>query len=74
MSGVNRMGDIVKLLGVKFKEDFNVIDGEVYLEHNPYYFTRYGLIDKDGDNANHILPKLIRGDYIIEKVPEVELY
>ena len=70
MSGVNRMENVVNLLGVEFKEEFNVIDGcEVYLGYNPHHFTRYGLIDKDGDDANHILPKLIRGDYTIEKMP-----
>ena len=71
MSGVNRIKDVANLLGVELRKKFNVIDGGEYLAYSPYYFTRYGLIDKDGDDANPILPKLIRGDYIIEKVPLV---
>lgn len=67
MSGVNRMKEIVSLLGVEFGEEFNVRGG--WEEYNPYHFTRYGVTDNEGEDANHILPKLIRGEFIIEEIP-----
>lgn len=70
MSGVNRMDRLVSLLGVEFGEEFNIIEGcGTCLEYSPHHFTRYGVVDKDGDDANSILHKLVRGDYTIEKIP-----
>ena len=70
MSGVNKMNELVGLLGVKLGEEFNIVnsDGD-YLKYNPYYFTEDCIVDSDGFARNYLIIELITGDYTIEKAP-----
>ena len=67
----NKMKELAGIFGLEIGEEFNIVDsnGE-YSEYNPHKFTEEGLIDKDGDGVP-ITTNLIRGTYIIERLPFV---
>lgn len=70
---INRMKDLAGLFGVNLGEKFNLkdTDGNYLKYDNPYRFTYDGLIDKDNDGvcSSMLCMQLIRGEFIVEKIP-----
>ena len=69
---MNKMKEVVKLLGYEVGEEFNIIlnNGD-YSVYNPFKFTDMDLVDSCGDSRMYYLLLLIKGTYKIEKIPFV---
>lgn len=67
---MNKMKEVAKLLGCEVGEEFNVIyNTGSYSTYNPFKFTETSLVDKEGDDSDKILIRLVTGRYTIEKIP-----